>query len=592
MIDFQVILVFVVVIFIIISLYTGILGPAFTFLVGVVTLGFFGVLTPREILSGFANEQVMVILILLLIGEIIRKTAIAEIIFDRYFRKARSYQGFMGRMLLMVSAFSAFLNNTPLVAVMMPYVNTWSRRYGISPSKLLIPLSYAAILGGCATLIGTSTNLIVNGMVTDQQIVPGLQSLGIFDFSLVGVPMIVLGTIYLLLFSNKLLPAYKAPDEDNEIRNRTYFVEAQVKKNSPLVGLTIEESGLRNLPGIYLVEIHRMNKKIFVVSNNLLIEKGDVLKFAGDNTQISLLTKPELGLTIPSAGMLQKKKQANLIEIVISPNSEMIGKQLKDVNFRARYDAAVIGIYRNEEVLPPRIRDSYLRPGDVLLLYAGTDFLQRAKDSRDFYFFSKVDELEKIDLYKIIILLGGLIAAIVLSALNLVSLFMSLVVLLMAAFIMKMTNPKDLPRHIDYNLGLIIVMSLALGTAMIKTGAAGMVAHYFIALLYPLGKFAVLTGVYIITAILAAYVTNKAAVAIMFPISLATSIQLGLPAMPFILTVAYASAANFLTPVGYQTNLMVYGPGGYRFNDFLRIGLPLTILYMIVALTILSWKYF
>ena len=173
MVDFQIILVFVVVIFIILSLYIGILGPAFTFVVGVIVLGLFGVLTPREILSGFANEQVMVILILLLIGEIIRKTSIAEIIFDRYFRKAKTQKGFMRRMLAMVSTFSAFLNNTPLVAVMMPYVTTWSKRFGISPSKLLIPLSYAAILGGCATLIGTSTNMIVNGMVVDQTIIPG-----------------------------------------------------------------------------------------------------------------------------------------------------------------------------------------------------------------------------------------------------------------------------------------------------------------------------------------------------------------------------------------------------------------------------------
>jgi len=290
--------------------------------------------------------------------------------------------------------------------------------------------------------------------------------------------------------------------------------------------------------------------------------------------------------------MLQKKKQANLIEIVISPNSEFIGKKLKEVNFRAHYDAAVIGIYRNEEVLPPRIRESVLKAGDVLLLYAGTDFLKRARDSRNFYFFSKVEELEKIEWYKIIILLGGLFAAIVLSALNIVSLFMSLVVVLMAAFVMKMTNPKELPKSIDYNLGLIIVMSLALGTAMIKTGAASLLAHYFIALLYPFGRMAVLSGIYLITAILAGYVTNKAAVAIMFPISLAASVELGLAPMPFILVVAFAAAANFLTPIGYQTNLMIYGPGGYRFNDFMRIGLPLTILYMITTLAILSWRYF
>ncbi|HHJ10341.1 MAG TPA: SLC13 family permease [Bacteroidetes bacterium] len=592
MITFDIVLVFIVLIFIVVSLYTGLLGPVFTFILGVVVLGFFRILTPGEMLSGFANEQVMIVILLLLIGEVIRKTAIAELVFDRYFRKARSYNGFMSRMVFMVSVFSAFLNNTPLVAVMMPYVRTWSKRYNISPSKLLIPLSYAAILGGSATLIGTSTNLIVNGMVTDQHIVSGLPSLGIFDFVWVGVPMIVLGGIYLLLVGKKLLPARKDSEESSSTGIRTYFIEVQIKNNSPLVGQTIEESGLRNLPGLYLVEIHRMGKRIFVVSNNLTLEKGDKLTFAGENKKISLLTKPEYGLSIPSAGMLQRKKHANLLEIVISPNSSMIGKPLRDVNFRARYNAAVIGIYRNEESIPPRIRETILQAGDVLMLYAGSDFSTLSRDSHDFYFVSKVKEIEKVEGYKIVILLSGLALIILLSALKLISLFMGLVVLLMVVLILKMTKAKDLARSIDYNLGLIIVMSLALGTAMIKTGAADLVAHYVIVLLIPLGKIAVLTGIYAITAVIAAYVTNKAAVAIMFPISLSISLQLHLPAMPFILVVAYASAANFMTPIGYQTNLMVYGPGAYKFKDYFRIGFPLTVIYMIVAVTVLSLKYF
>ncbi len=592
MITFDIVLVFVVLIFIVISLYTGLLGPAFTFIIGVVVLGFFRILTPGEMLSGFANEQVMIIILLLLIGEVIRKTAIAELVFDRYFRKARSYNGFMSRMVFMVAVFSAFLNNTPLVAVMMPYVRTWSKRYNISPSKLLIPLSYAAILGGSATLIGTSTNLIVNGMVTDQNIVPGLPGLSIFDFAWVGVPMIILGGIYLLLAGKKLLPARKDPEEPYTMGIRTYFIEVQIKNNSSLVGQTIEESGLRNLPGLYLVEIHRMGKRIFVVSNNLILEKGDKLTFAGENKRISLLTKPEYGLSIPSAGMLQRRKHVNLLEIVISPNSSMIGKPLRDVNFRARFNAAVIGIYRNEESLPPRIRDTILQAGDVLMLYAGSDFHTLSSDSRDFYFISKVKEIEKVEGYKIAILLSGLALVILLSAFKLISLFMGLVVLLMVVLILKMTRPKDLARSIDYNLGLIIVMALALGTAMIKTGAADLLARYVIALLIPLGKVAVLTGIYLITTVIAAYVTNIPAVAIMFPVSLSVALQLHAPAMPFILVVAYASAANFMTPIGYQTNLMVYGPGAYKFNDYFRIGFPLTVIYMIVAITILSLKYF
>lgn len=200
MITFELILVFTVIVFILVSLYKELLGASFTFMVAVVTLGFFGVLTPREMLSGFANEQIAVIIMLLLLGNIIRKTPVIEIIFDKLFRKARSYKGFMRRMILLVSGFSALLNNTPLVAVMMPYMNTWCKRNNISPSKLLMPLSFAAILGGCVTLIGTSTNLIVNGLLIDQEIIPDLAPLRIFDFAWVGVPMAVIGFFYLYIF--------------------------------------------------------------------------------------------------------------------------------------------------------------------------------------------------------------------------------------------------------------------------------------------------------------------------------------------------------------------------------------------------------
>jgi di/tricarboxylate transporter len=225
MITFDLIVVFIVILFILISLYKEILGAPFTFVIAVVTLGFFGILTPREILSGFANEQVAVILLLLLLGDIIKQTAVVELLFDRIFRSARSYRGFLSRMTLIISAFSAFLNNTPLVAVMMPYVNSWCKRNDISPSKFLMPLSYAAILGGCATLIGTSTNLIVNGMVVEQQIIPDLASLNIFDFAYVGVPMIFVGFIYLLFFGEKLLPSNVNLLNSYIKNNREYLVE-------------------------------------------------------------------------------------------------------------------------------------------------------------------------------------------------------------------------------------------------------------------------------------------------------------------------------------------------------------------------------
>jgi di/tricarboxylate transporter len=592
MINFDLILVFIVLIFILFTLYKEILGATFTFLVAIVVLGFFGVLTPGEILAGFANEQIAVIIMLLLMGDIIRRTAIVEMVFDKVFQGVKGYRGFLARMMILISGLSAILNNTPLVAVMMPYVNSWCKKNDISVSRLLLPLSYAAILGGCATLIGTSTNLIVNGLVVDQEILPDLHSLRIFDFIYVGIPMIVIGILFIYIWGEKLLPSREELDEDFPRDNRTYLIETQVRKKSNLIGKTIEESGLRNISGLYLVEIQRNDRKIFVVSNNLIISQNDILVFAGDTSPVAELTKSNSGLTIPSVGMLHRKKQTEVVEIVISHNSSMINKSLKEINFRARFDAAVIGIHRSEEKITSRLREVVLKAGDVLMLYSGGDFVSNAQGTRDFYFISRVKEFKKVEGYKIAIVMGGLVTAILLAALNVISLFMGLIILLMTSLVLNITTPKDLPKGIDYDLGLIIVMSLALGTAMIKSGAASVIANGFIAVFIPLGKVGILFGIYLITAFLAAYITNKAAVAIIFPISLTMAVTLDLNPIPFVLVVAYAAAANFMTPIGYQTNLMIYGPGGYSFKDFFKIGFPLTMIYMVVTVTILSLLYF
>ncbi|PLX10157.1 MAG: SLC13 family permease, partial [Marinilabiliales bacterium] len=462
MITFDLIVVFVVILFILVSLYKEIIGATFAFVIAVVTLGFFGILTPKEILSGFANEQLAVILLLLLLGDIIRQTAIVEFVFDKIFRSARSYRGFLSRMTLIISGFSAFLNNTPLVAVMMPYVNSWCKRNNISPSKFLMPLSYAAILGGCATLIGTSTNLIVNGMVVDQNIIPGLKSLNIFDFAYVGVPMILIGFLYLLFFGEKLLPAKEDILNNFSQNTREYLVEAEIKKNSQLIGKTIEEAGLRNLKGLYLVELIRKSFKISSVKPNIILQQDDLLIFAGDTETIAEMIDSDLGLRLPSVGMLHKKKQTEVVEIVISHNSSMINKTVKDIRFRARYDAAVIAVHRNGERISGKIGEITIKAGDVLLLFTGADFVSRSNHALDFYFISKVKDFQKLEPYKVWTLLGGTLAVILLAALKIVSLFMGLIVLIMILLAMKIANPKELYKAIYYKLALIIAMSLAL----------------------------------------------------------------------------------------------------------------------------------
>jgi di/tricarboxylate transporter len=592
----HIILVFIAIIFILFSLYKELFGPAFTFLLAILFLGIFNVLTPQEILAGLGNVQVAIILLLLLIGDMIRKTAIIEKIFDRLFRSARSYKGFLSRMMIIVAGFSSFLNNTPLVAIMMPYVHSWCKRNNYSPSKFLIPLSYAAILGGSATLIGTSTNLIVAGMVDEIRLenvhmLPKLQPLRMFDFIYVGVPMILIGFLYILFIGQRLLPDRKPPAPEDLSGGRKYFIEARIRSGSYLIGKEIGKTNLRNMKGLVLVEIIRETYSIQAYHPDIVVLEGDILVFAGDTQNIANLVETESGIVVPEVGMMARAKKAEVIEIVVSQNSSLIGKEVQEINFRARYDAAVLAVHRNGEHISSKIGTVVLRAGDVLLLYAGAAFNSRIQSSQDFYFISKVKDFVKIEDYKIFILLGGLVVAIALSALGFLSLFKGLLIIMVLAMIFKITTPKELPKSIDYNLALIIVLSLALGTAMIKTGAAELLADGMISLFMPLGRVGVLFGVYLVTTILAAYITNKASVGIIFPIALVVANNLNVSPMPFVLTVAYASAANFMTPIGYQTNLMVYGPGNYSFRDFFRVGAPLTVLYMITTVTILSLLY-
>ena len=592
MLSFDAIVVSIVLIFIVLSFYKEWVGPAFTFLIGVVVLGIFGVLTPAEIMGGFANDQVMVILMLLLIGDIIRDLGIVENLFDKVFQRAKTYRQFMARMMFLVGGFSAFLNNTPLVAVMMPYVHSWSKRNNISPSKLLIPLSYSAILGGCITLIGTSTNLIVNGMVIDQNIIPGLESLDMFDFAYVGIPMMFIGSAYILLVGKKLLPDNADTLDKFSENSRQYIVEAHVRPGSDLNGKSIGEANLRNLQGLYLFQIKRNNIKLAAVSSEFILEEGDRLFFAGATETIADLILTNSGLTLPTVGMLSHKKQLEVVEIVVSHNSTLISKTVKEANFRGNYDAAIIAIHRNGERMAGKIGDVKVRAGDVLLLLGGDDFTARTQRVQDFYFISKVKEFRKQENYKIGLLLGGTILAVILSALKIVPLFMTLIVMIIVILALKITNPKDIAASIDFNLAMIIALSLAFGTAMIKSGLAELIADLLITVFMPLGRVGILFGIYLITTILAAYVTNKAAVAIIFPISLSMALSLHLNPEPFVLIVAFAAAANFMTPIGYQTNLMVYGPGSYKFGDFFKIGFPLTIIYMVVCVSILSYIYF
>lgn len=592
MLSYDGIVVLVVIAFIIISLYSDLVGPAFTFIIGVLVLGIMGVLTPNEILSGFANEQIMVIVLLLLIGQMIRNTGVLEGALNWVYKSSNSYKSFLARVYLSISILSSMLNNTPLVALMMPYINSWSKRNKVNPSKLLIPLSYAAILGGSTTLIGTSTNLIVNGLIQSQAVIPEFKPFHLFDFAYVGVPMVIIGFFYIYFFTDKLLPDRQDVYKDFVQNTRSYLVQTRIRANSALAGMTVQEASLRNLKGLFLAEIIRGCNQIRPVSPHEVLQPDDILVFAGETNTITELVNSNTGLELAEIGMFSRKSYIEAVEIVISYNSSMVGQTVKESMFRSKYDAAIIAMHRNGERLSGKIGSTKLKPGDVLLIITGSDFNSLSNNTQDFYLISRVKDFRKPKTYEPFLIIGGLIVAIILSGFNLVPLFTSLAILVTVALLLKLMNPKDLIKSVDFNLAVMLAMSLALGQAMIKSGVAEHIGGAFINLLLPLGSLTLLFGIFVLAALLTSFITNAAVVAVLFPIVLSIAAKLGINPFPLVMVMTFGAAASFMTPVGYQTNLMVYGPGGYTFGDFMRIGLPLTIIYMIVAVLIMYFMFF
>jgi len=583
----SIIFIFITIAFLLSALYLEWFRPTVTFFIAILVLVFGGVISPAEALNGFANEQLAIIVVLLIISDIFSKSSVVNLVFSRLFGDKKKLGSFNLLMMTVVSSFSAFFNNTPLVAMVMPYAKSWGLKNNVAPSKILIPLSYAAILGGCVTLIGTSTNLVVNGLALDA----GFETLSIFDFTIVGLPMLIIGIVYLYFFSNKLLPDHNSNSENGLEALREFFVETKIKSGAKLIDKTVESAGFRQLKGLYLVEIIRREKSVSPVAPNFLLEEEDTLIFAGETNVVEEISNSDLGLTLPKVVERLAGEKASSNEIVVSFNSSLIGKQVKETDFRARYDAAIVAIHRNGEKLEGKIGNIELKAGDVLLVFSGSNFISRTKSNRAFYILSHLEEPELKNVNKISVIFIALIAAILISTLTSISLLLSVSCVLLLGIVLKVMPINEIRKGLDFDLIVLIAFGLAFGKAMINSGASIYLADGFMALNNYLSPVFLLMLIFMITNLLAAYITNKAAVAILFPISVSVAQQLGLNPVPFILIVSFGAAANFITPIGYQTNLMVYGSGGYNFKDFMKIGWPLTLIYMLVSALILSYTY-
>ena len=547
------------------------------------------ILTPTEAFSGFANPGMITVGVLFVVTAALRETGVINLIVRHLLGRPKSLSAALLRIVLPVATTSAFLNNTPVVATLLPAVDEWARQNRLSVSKLLIPLSYAAILGGMCTLIGTSTNLVVNGLLVEW----GKQSLGMFDITKVGLPCALIGTIYTVIFSRWLLPE-RRPVLRRTDDSREYTVEMLVEDGSSLVGQTIEQAGLRHLEGLYLMEIDRDGQVMVAVSPQERLRARDRLIFVGIVESVVDLQKiPGLA---PATDQIFKldtpRSERCLIEAVVSNTCPIVSQTIREGQFRSTYNAVVIAVARNGERIRRKIGDIVLRAGDTLLLETHPSFGAQQRNSRDFFLVSQVEDSNPRR-HSHALMASGLLIGMV--AIVVVQPELMLNAALLAAGLMLLTGCCSVAtarRSINLQVLLVIAASIGIGHAMQNTGIAGAIARSLIAMAGQ-KPLLVLAVVYVITLLFTETLTNVAAAVLVFPIAIATADNLGVNFMPFVIVIMVAASASFATPLGYQTNLMVYGPGGYRFSDYLRIGLPLDVLIGCTAILIipLVWPF-
>ncbi len=596
------------------------------FLGGLAAVTLCGVLTPTEALAGFANPAVLTIGALFVVAAGLRSTGVLDSLGNVLLGTAHTVGGAIRRIVCVVLGISAFINNTPVVAMFVPVVLAWCRRRGISPSRVLLPVSYVAIMGGTCSLIGTSTNIIVNGLLREEQHretrrvaetgtglyshLPGFQDkmagMTLFEIGRVGFPAAVLGSAYLLLLGYRLLPNRVELVEQLDEQRREYMVEMLVQPECRLIGKTVEQAGLRHLRGLFLIEIDRDDDVVTPVTPDDVIRSGDRLIFTGVvSTILDLVQIPGL---VPAADLTyeihpKRRMGRHLSEAVVSSSSPLVGTTVRRANFRRLYNAAVVAVHRNGAQLRRKIGDIVLRAGDTLLLQTRTEFSNAFRNSRDFFLVADVEDSQPRRherAWLAIALVAGLIlwlsAASWFQPEGAAAGFGSpaiVAVTIAGLMIVGRCIPAAEARSaVDLQVLVTIAAALGLGRALTESGAAEAIAGTVVG---GAGRnpYVLLVGFYALTVVFTELISNAAVAAMLFPLAVALAAAGGFSPRPFAMALAMGASLSFITPIGYQTNLMVMGPGGYQPRDYLRAGLPLMLIVAAVALLLIPrvWPF-
>ena len=557
-----------------------------------VLLSLSGVITAQEAFGGFVSGSLLMVAALFLVTAGLQETGVVDLIGAKVLGPARTELGGLVMLSLFCVCTSAFLNNTPIVAMLIPVVMSWCRRQHVAPSKLLIPLSFMTILGGCCSRIGTSTNLVVDGLMAKE----GLVEMGFFEIAWAGIPCAVIGLTYMLTIGRKMLPERKELMEQLGDSRREYTVEMVVTPTCRLIGQHIEAAGLRRLPGLFLIEIDRRGSIIAPVSPDTVLESNDRLVFTGVvETIVDLKKIPGLEpATEATDKASQEQRRRRLCEVVISRSSPLVGQTVREAQFRSHYNAAIVAIHRNGARLATKIGDVKLEAGDTLLMQTGPNFVQAHRNNADFYLVSDVEGSQPMRHER------WLVALAIFAGLLAVMFFGKGETAMLGAFVAgglmivtRCMSAADGRQAIDWQILIAIGASFGLGTALEKSGAAMYVSTQLVAMTEPFGPYATLAAIYFVTMVLNELITNNGAAALAFPFCIKAAELSNCDPRPFVMAVALAASFAFASPVGYQTHMMVFGPGGYRFMDFVKVGAPLNLLLWVTCIILIPmiWPF-